>query len=71
MLRPLDLAVNCRIKRDHHLLRLEFSSTTAPTGYSLFLQKPDSEVGNSCNQTTAPSLSPPGSPSTLAWHLRK
>ncbi|CAO0824700.1 hypothetical protein DFAR_840004 [Desulfarculales bacterium] len=32
MLRPLDLAVNCRVKRDHHLLRLESSSTTAPTG---------------------------------------
>ncbi|CAO0819870.1 hypothetical protein DFAR_1150028 [Desulfarculales bacterium] len=34
--RPLDLAVNYRVKRDHHLLRLEFSSTTAPTGGSLF-----------------------------------
>ncbi|CAO0819828.1 hypothetical protein DFAR_1130001 [Desulfarculales bacterium] len=36
MLRPLDFAVNCRVKRDHHLLRLESSSTTASTGGSLF-----------------------------------
>ncbi|CAO0823241.1 hypothetical protein DFAR_350001 [Desulfarculales bacterium] len=36
LLRPLDLAVNCRAKRDHHLLRLESSSTTATTGGSLF-----------------------------------
>ncbi|CAO0823130.1 hypothetical protein DFAR_340013 [Desulfarculales bacterium] len=35
LLNPLDLAVNCRVKRDHHLLRLEFSSTTAPTDGSL------------------------------------
>ncbi|CAO0824019.1 hypothetical protein DFAR_4030003 [Desulfarculales bacterium] len=35
------------IKRDHHLLRLESSSTTAPTGDSLFLQKSDQEVSNS------------------------
>ncbi|CAO0824417.1 hypothetical protein DFAR_630056 [Desulfarculales bacterium] len=33
----LDLAVNCRVKHDHHLLRLESSSTTtATTGGSLF-----------------------------------
>ncbi|CAO0823964.1 hypothetical protein DFAR_4000003 [Desulfarculales bacterium] len=47
LLQPLDLAVNCRIKRDHHLLRLESCSTTALTGGSLFSQKPDSEVSNS------------------------
>jgi putative transposase len=47
LLRPLDLAVNCRAKRDHHLLRLESSSTTAPTDGSLFSQKPDPEVSNS------------------------
>ncbi|CAO0822578.1 hypothetical protein DFAR_3180006 [Desulfarculales bacterium] len=47
LLRPLDLAVNCRVKRDHHLLRLESSSTTAPTGGSLFLQKSGPEVSNS------------------------
>ncbi|CAO0821238.1 hypothetical protein DFAR_2210046 [Desulfarculales bacterium] len=46
LLRPLDLAVNCRVKRDHHLLRLESSSTTAPTGGSLFSQKPDPEGSN-------------------------
>ncbi|CAO0824391.1 hypothetical protein DFAR_630030 [Desulfarculales bacterium] len=46
LLRLLDLAVNCRVKRDHHLLRLESSSTTAPTGGSLFLQKPDLEGSN-------------------------
>ncbi|CAO0823805.1 hypothetical protein DFAR_3920013 [Desulfarculales bacterium] len=39
MLQPLDLTVNCRVKLDHHLLRLESSSTTAPTGGSLFSQK--------------------------------
>ncbi|CAO0821123.1 hypothetical protein DFAR_2120012 [Desulfarculales bacterium] len=47
LLSPLDLAVNCRVKRDHHLLRLESSSTTAPTGGSLFLQKSDPEFSNS------------------------
>ncbi|CAO0823407.1 hypothetical protein DFAR_3690047 [Desulfarculales bacterium] len=47
LLQPLDLAVNCRAKRDHHLLRLESSSTTTPTGDSLFLQKSDQEVNNS------------------------
>ncbi|CAO0821051.1 hypothetical protein DFAR_2090029 [Desulfarculales bacterium] len=31
LLKPLDLAINCRVKRDHHLLRLESSSTTATT----------------------------------------
>ncbi|CAO0822986.1 hypothetical protein DFAR_3400005 [Desulfarculales bacterium] len=36
VLRPLDLAVNCRVKRDHHLLRLESSFTTAPTDGSFF-----------------------------------
>ncbi|CAO0823990.1 hypothetical protein DFAR_4000029 [Desulfarculales bacterium] len=36
LLRPLDLAVNCRAKRDHYLLRLESSSTTAPTDGYLF-----------------------------------
>ncbi|CAO0821289.1 hypothetical protein DFAR_2220004 [Desulfarculales bacterium] len=36
LLNLLDLAVNCRVKRDHHLLRLEFSSTTATIGGSLF-----------------------------------
>ncbi|CAO0824133.1 hypothetical protein DFAR_410006 [Desulfarculales bacterium] len=36
LLRPLGFATNCRVKRDHHLLRLEFSSTTATTGGSLF-----------------------------------
>ncbi|CAO0820208.1 hypothetical protein DFAR_1430022 [Desulfarculales bacterium] len=41
------LAVNCRAKRDHHLLRLEFSSITAPTGGSLFSQKSGPEVSNS------------------------
>ncbi|CAO0822052.1 hypothetical protein DFAR_2800013 [Desulfarculales bacterium] len=41
MPRPRGLAVNCRVKRDHHLLRLESRSTTAPTGGSLFSQKPD------------------------------
>ncbi|CAO0824301.1 hypothetical protein DFAR_570014 [Desulfarculales bacterium] len=35
MLRPLDLTVNCRVKRDHHLLRLKSSSTTVPTDGSL------------------------------------
>ncbi|CAO0823385.1 hypothetical protein DFAR_3690025 [Desulfarculales bacterium] len=38
MLRLLDLAVTCRVKLDHHLLRLKSSSTTAPTGGSLFWQ---------------------------------
>ncbi|CAO0822559.1 hypothetical protein DFAR_3170018 [Desulfarculales bacterium] len=47
MLRPLDLAVNCRVKRNHHLLRLKSSSTTAPTGGSLLLQKSDPEVSKS------------------------
>ncbi|CAO0819595.1 hypothetical protein DFAR_1020005 [Desulfarculales bacterium] len=47
MLRPLDLAVNCRVKRDHHLLRLESSFTTPPIGGSLFLQKPDPQASNS------------------------
>ncbi|CAO0820998.1 hypothetical protein DFAR_2050015 [Desulfarculales bacterium] len=47
MLRPLDLAVNCRVKHDHHLLRLESSSTTTPTGGSFFTQKSDPEVSNS------------------------
>ncbi|CAO0822422.1 hypothetical protein DFAR_3020003 [Desulfarculales bacterium] len=47
MLRPLNLAVNCRAKRDHHLLCLKSSSTTSPTSDSLFSQKPDSEVSNS------------------------
>ncbi|CAO0824199.1 hypothetical protein DFAR_490011 [Desulfarculales bacterium] len=47
LLRPLALAVNCGVKRDHHLLRLESSSTTAPTGGSLFLQKSGPEVSNS------------------------
>ncbi|CAO0823186.1 hypothetical protein DFAR_3500004 [Desulfarculales bacterium] len=47
LLRPLDLAVNCRVKRDHHLLRLESSSTTAPTSGYFFKQKPDLEVSNS------------------------
>ncbi|CAO0824080.1 hypothetical protein DFAR_4040039 [Desulfarculales bacterium] len=32
LLRPLNLAVSCRVKRNHHLLRLESSSTTATTG---------------------------------------
>ncbi|CAO0821321.1 hypothetical protein DFAR_2240004 [Desulfarculales bacterium] len=36
LLRPLNLAVNCRIKRDYRLLRLEASSTTAFTDDSLF-----------------------------------
>ncbi|CAO0819985.1 hypothetical protein DFAR_1260038 [Desulfarculales bacterium] len=36
LLRPLDLAVNCRVKPNHHLLHLKSSSTTAPTGGSLF-----------------------------------
>ncbi|CAO0821793.1 hypothetical protein DFAR_2650012 [Desulfarculales bacterium] len=31
LLMPLDLVVNCKVKRDQHLLRLEFSSTTATT----------------------------------------
>ncbi|CAO0821482.1 hypothetical protein DFAR_2390007 [Desulfarculales bacterium] len=47
MLRPLDLAVNCRVKRDHHLLRLESSSITVPTGDYLFSQKSDPEVSAS------------------------
>ncbi|CAO0820757.1 hypothetical protein DFAR_1860041 [Desulfarculales bacterium] len=47
LLRPLNLAVNCRVKRDRHLLRLGSSSTTAATGGSLFLQKLDPEVRNS------------------------
>ncbi|CAO0820622.1 hypothetical protein DFAR_2860009 [Desulfarculales bacterium] len=47
LVRPLDLAVNCRVKLDHHLLRLESSSTTAPTGGSLFSQKSNPEVSNS------------------------
>ncbi|CAO0824589.1 hypothetical protein DFAR_710052 [Desulfarculales bacterium] len=47
LLRPLDLVVNCRVKRDHQLLRLESSSTTAPIGGSLFSQKSDPEVSNS------------------------
>ncbi|CAO0820962.1 hypothetical protein DFAR_2040002 [Desulfarculales bacterium] len=34
LLRLLNLAVNCKVKRDHHLLRWESSPTTAPTdGY--------------------------------------
>ncbi|CAO0823662.1 hypothetical protein DFAR_3820016 [Desulfarculales bacterium] len=36
LLSPLDLAVNCRVKRNHHLLRLESNSTTAPTGGAPF-----------------------------------
>ncbi|CAO0821428.1 hypothetical protein DFAR_2330015 [Desulfarculales bacterium] len=47
LLRPLDLAVNCEAKRDHHLLRLESSSTTATTGGSLFSQTPDPAISNS------------------------
>ncbi|CAO0821565.1 hypothetical protein DFAR_2480015 [Desulfarculales bacterium] len=47
LLRPLALAVHCRVKRDHHLLRLESSSTTAPTSGYFFKQKPDLEVSNS------------------------
>ncbi|CAO0819906.1 hypothetical protein DFAR_1190004 [Desulfarculales bacterium] len=47
LLRPLDLTVNCRVKRDNHLVRLESSSTTAPTGSSLCSQKPDLEISNS------------------------
>ncbi|CAO0819726.1 hypothetical protein DFAR_1100020 [Desulfarculales bacterium] len=47
LLRPLDLAVNCKAKRDHHLLRLESSSTTATTGGSLLSQKPGPEINNS------------------------
>ncbi|CAO0819632.1 hypothetical protein DFAR_1040019 [Desulfarculales bacterium] len=47
LLKLLDLAVNCRVKRDHHLLRWEDSSTTAFTGGSLFSQKLDPEVSNS------------------------
>ncbi|CAO0820239.1 hypothetical protein DFAR_1450027 [Desulfarculales bacterium] len=47
LLGALDLAVNCKVKRDHHLLRLESSSSTALTGGSLFSQKPDPEVSNS------------------------
>ncbi|CAO0824498.1 hypothetical protein DFAR_670007 [Desulfarculales bacterium] len=47
LLGPLGLAVNCRVKRDHLLLRWESSSTTSPTGDSPFSQKPDSEVSNS------------------------
>ncbi|CAO0824799.1 hypothetical protein DFAR_920021 [Desulfarculales bacterium] len=35
LLRPLDLAVNYRVKLGHHLLRLESSSTTALTDGSL------------------------------------
>ncbi|CAO0822932.1 hypothetical protein DFAR_3380015 [Desulfarculales bacterium] len=43
----MDLAVNCKVKRDYHLLRLESSSTTAPTGGSLFSQNPAPEANNS------------------------
>ncbi|CAO0824859.1 hypothetical protein DFAR_950033 [Desulfarculales bacterium] len=32
----LDRTINCRVKRGHQLLRLESSSTTAPTGGFLF-----------------------------------
>ncbi|CAO0821135.1 hypothetical protein DFAR_2150001 [Desulfarculales bacterium] len=38
LLRPLNLAVNCKVKLDHHLLRWKSSSTAAPTGGSLFSQ---------------------------------
>ncbi|CAO0819801.1 hypothetical protein DFAR_1110071 [Desulfarculales bacterium] len=37
--RPLNLTVNCRVKRDHYLLRLESSPTTAPTDSYFFSQK--------------------------------
>lgn len=43
LLIPLDLAINCRVRRDHHLLRLESDAAPAPTGGSLFSQKSDPE----------------------------
>ncbi|CAO0820397.1 hypothetical protein DFAR_3990036 [Desulfarculales bacterium] len=36
-----------QVKRNHHLLRLKSSSTTALTGGSLSSQKPDPELSNS------------------------
>ncbi|CAO0821771.1 hypothetical protein DFAR_2620018 [Desulfarculales bacterium] len=47
LLRPLDLTVNCRVKRNYHLLRLKFSSTIATIGGSLFSQKLDPEDSSS------------------------
>ncbi|CAO0822171.1 hypothetical protein DFAR_2870022 [Desulfarculales bacterium] len=46
---------------------MESSSTTATTGGPRVSQKPDPEVSNSCDQTTASSLPSPWSPSALIW----
>lgn len=40
---PLDLAVNCRVRREKNLLRLESSTATTHSGGALFAQKPGQE----------------------------
>lgn len=43
LLIPLDIAVNCRVKRDRHVLKLESNTTPAHTGGALFSKNSDPE----------------------------
>ncbi|CAO0823303.1 hypothetical protein DFAR_3630014 [Desulfarculales bacterium] len=61
LLRPLDLAVNCRVKRDHHLLRLAapFSSQSQIQGSAI--HEPSHRAFFALT----------GRLSALAWHPKK